>query len=279
MNNKETNRIATLINVLRFFGWPPRRGLMALRKVWHAHRGFRFTEGWQSQTQSKALIESQVAENQLLAFFNARKEGRGIWKWTHYFEVYEQFLSPFRASPVHFLEIGIYSGGSLDMWTDYLGDKARIYGVDIEVACKEYESEQVGIFIGDQADRDFWQNFKTEVPKLDVVIDDGGHSTQQQIATLEELLPHLSPGGIYIIEDIHGEDNLFASYLYGLQQQLNAADFIPGEEFKTQARPFQMMIQAIHLYPYMAVIQKRKAPIIEFPSPRHGTQWQPFYTP
>lgn len=277
MNNSSPDRLQTLLKVLRFFAWPPRRGLMALRKIWHAHRGFLFTEGWGNADQVQILAHNEAPGNPLLTFFNARKEGRGIWKWTHYFDIYEQFLSPCRRTAVHFLEIGIYSGGSLEMWGDYLGGKAKIYGVDIEPACRQYGNDQVQIYIGDQADRGFWQDFKNAVPTLDVVIDDGGHSTQQQITTLEELLPHLSPGGIYIIEDIHGEDNLFASYLYGLQQQLNAADFIPGEAFKTQARPFQTMIHAIHLYPYIAVIQKRKVALTEFSSPRHGTQWQPFY--
>lgn len=275
MNNSSPHRLQTILKVLRFFAWPPRNGLMALRKIWHAHRGFLFTETWQQSTEHKAV--DLLPDNPLLAFFNARKKGRGIWKWTHYFEIYQQFLSSFSGTAVHFLEIGIYSGGSLDMWASYLGKEAKIYGVDIEPACQQYANEQISIFIGDQAKRNFWQDFKSQVPRLDVVIDDGGHSTQQQITSLEELLPHLSPGGVYIIEDIHGENNLFAGYLYGLQQQLNAADFIPGEDFKTKARPFQTMIHAIHLYPYMAVIQKRKSPLVEFPSPRHGTQWQPFY--
>jgi hypothetical protein len=65
---------------------------------------------------------------------------------------------------------------------------------DIEAACESYEDPQTKIFIGDQADRSFWERFKQDVPKLDIVVDDGGHEPDQQIATMEALLPHLRPG-------------------------------------------------------------------------------------
>ena len=54
----------------------------------------------------------------------------------------------------------------------------------------------IKVFIGDQADRKFWSQFRREVPILDLVIDDGGHEPEQQIVSLEELLPHLRPGGV-----------------------------------------------------------------------------------
>jgi len=97
---------------------------------------------------------------------------------------------------VHVLEIGIYSGGSLEMWRDYFGPKARIYGVDIEPACRVYESDSVNIFIGDQGDRQFWQ-FRRKVPALDIVIDDGDHNPEHQIVSVEELLPFLRPDRVY----------------------------------------------------------------------------------
>ena len=88
------------------------------------------------------------------------------------------------------------------MWRSYLGAKCQIYGVDIEPACRAYESEQVKVLIGDQSDRSFWRRFRETVPKLDIIVDDGGHLPEQQIVTLEELLPHLKPAGVYLCEDI-----------------------------------------------------------------------------
>ena len=87
------------------------------------------------------------------------------------------------------------------MWRDFFGDRCQIYGVDIEPACRQYENTHTRVFIGDQADREFWHQLRRDVPRLDIVIDDGGHRAEQQVVTLEETLPYLSPGGVYLCED------------------------------------------------------------------------------
>ena len=38
------------------------------------------------------------------------------------------------------------SGGSLEMWRDYFGPKAHIYGVDINPDCKVYERDGIKVF-------------------------------------------------------------------------------------------------------------------------------------
>jgi hypothetical protein len=130
----------------------------------------------------------QPRANALREFFENRKAGRGIWKWNHYFDIYDRHFHRFRGKKAHILEIGVYSGGSLEMWREYFGPKAIIYGVDIEPDCRAYESNGIKIFIGDQADRLFWREFRRQVPNLDIVIDDGGHQSEQQIVSVEELL-------------------------------------------------------------------------------------------
>ena len=81
-------------------------------------------------------------DNPLERYFKSHKIGRGIWKWNHYFKIYDRHLRKFRGRSVNILEIGIYSGGSLDMWQSYFGEGATIYGVDIEPSCKAYETEK-----------------------------------------------------------------------------------------------------------------------------------------
>ena len=83
-----------------------------------------------------------------------------IHKWIHYFDIYERHFSRFRNKEVVILEIGVFQGGSLQMWKEYFGDKAKIYGVDIEPQCKTLEEENVKIFIGSQSDRNFLRNLK-----------------------------------------------------------------------------------------------------------------------
>lgn len=46
-----------------------------------------------------------------------------------------------RWSNPNVLEVGVYSGESLEMWHSYFGEGSHIYGVDIEPACKAYESD------------------------------------------------------------------------------------------------------------------------------------------
>jgi hypothetical protein len=181
------------------------------------HEGYNGCIHWSGE--GSAAVKQPA--NHLRTFFDNRKVGAGIWKWLHYFEIYERHFSRFRGQEVHIAEIGIYSGGSLEMWRDYFGPRAYIYGVDIEPRCKVYEHDRVKVFIGDQADKSFWREFRTRVPKLDIVIDDGGHEYEQQLTSLEELLPHLRPGGVYLCEDVHGAFNRFASYVGGLAHKLN----------------------------------------------------------
>lgn len=168
------------------------------------------------------------------------------------------------------------------MWRHYFGEACHVYGVDIEPACKNYENKYVKIFIGDQADRVFWKRFREETSSLDVVIDDGGHSVRQQIVTLEETLPYLKPGGVYICEDIHGVSNGFSHYVNGLTLNLNAAqDFQSNENsnraITVTARPFQSAIRSVCLYPFAVVIERNDVPIAELVASKRGTSWQPFF--
>ena len=194
----------------------------------------------------------------------------------------DRHFRAFRDGPVHFLEIGIYSGGSLSMWSQYFGLQAQIYGVDIEPACKSYETDTTKIFIGDQSDRAFWKDFRETVPLLDIVVDDGGHTPLQQRVSLEELLPHLRPGGIYLCEDITGNTNEFAFNVHQLAHQLNAFDNVAQDMNDNERRlvskstKLQSAIHSVHLYPFVAVIEMRPAPLVELVAPKHGTKWEPF---
>jgi hypothetical protein len=255
----------------------PRRSGELLNQLPSTVQGMQFSRNFSAQLQDE---ESFQTENPLLSYFNAHKEGLGIWKWEHYFDIYQRHFSKFVGREVHVLEVGIFSGGSLSMWKEYFGADCRVYGVDIEPVCMAYQDDKTKVFIGDQADRSFWAGVRKAVPKLDILIDDGGHQPEQQRITLEEMLPHLRPGGVYLCEDIHSESHRFASYLQGLVRGLNSMTQsemprgVPG----TAAAPsnFQKAIRAIHLYPFVAVIEKRERSVRQFIAPKHGTQWQPF---
>ena len=253
--------------------------LRQLRSFWRGYISWHFLA---EQPSIPAKKNTPEEPNPLKAFFDSHVTGPGIWKWKHYFDIYHHHLNRFRGREINILEIGVYSGGSLDMWSNYFGDKCEIYGVDIEPACKAYEKERIKILIGDQSSREFWGQVKRDVPPLDVIIDDGSHIPEMQIVTMEELLPHLNRGGVFICEDIHGTLNPYAGYAAGWSQNLHAcedgADNLQDNErrivFKTT--PFQSEFRSVHFYPFVTVIEKTAAPVEELICPKHGTEWQPF---
>lgn len=219
--------------------------------------------------------KEKLKENELKVFFEKKTEGRGIWKWEHYFEVYDRHLSKFVNKPIHLLEIGIYSGGSLEMWRSFFGNECNIIGVDIEPACKSYANEFTKVIIGDQESRPFWEQFRQTNPYLDIIIDDGGHQSNQQIVTFEESFCHLKPGGVFICEDIHGLFNDFTFHSFCVAMNLNGMQK-EKDNPAIISNSVQRQIASIHYYPFMIVIEKAPEIVENLIAPRHGTEWQPF---
>ena len=129
------------------------------------------------------------------------EEHRCIDKNVDYFPIYEKWFSPYRCKDIVFVEIGVQNGGSAQMWKNYFGKDAKIIGVDINPKCKELEEEQITIEIGSQEDKNFWAAFKEKYPRVDILLDDGGHTMNQQIITFCEMFPHIKDGGLYMCED------------------------------------------------------------------------------
>ena len=258
----------------------PRSTAEALSGVPPAMRGMQFARDVRFPDKGAPADAAPVPPNPLLAYFDAHTEGPGIWKWRHYFDIYHRHLARFRGREVHVMEVGIYSGGSLPMWREYFGEGCRIYGVDIEDACMTYRCDGTEVLIGDQGDRAFWRKVRGQVPVVDVLIDDGGHLPEQQLVTLEEMLPHVSAGGVYLCEDIHSASNPFTAYVQGLARSLFSA--MPGEVplgtngVAFSPTEFQRAVDSVHLYPFVAVIEKRAEPLTQLVAAKHGTQWQPF---
>jgi hypothetical protein len=206
--------------------------------------------------------------NDLLTYFENNKK-RLIFKWMHYFEIYDRYFSRYRGADVHFLEIGVCHGGSLQMWKDYFGPKAKIFGVDVNPLCKQFEEDQVAIFIGDQADKTFLSRLKLEMPRLDIVLDDGGHTMEQQINTFEALYPHISANGIYMCEDTHTSywkkygggyrhPGSFIEYSKNFVDALHAWHF--EDTGKKDVSEFTKSTYGLHFYDSIVVLEKRPIP-------------------
>jgi len=221
--------------------------------------------------------QPREAGNPLAEYFFSNP-GRRIQKWHHYFEIYHRHFQAFRGRSPVVLEIGVFHGGSLQMWKRYFGPGARIVGVDIDPRCRQFEEPGIEILIGDQADRGFLAGIRARLPRIDIVIDDGGHAFAQQIASFEELYPHLQPEGVYLCEDIHTSyaptygggyrrEGTFVEYAKGLVDRLHAWYSSEPERFAVDA--LTRSTYALHFYDSVLVAEKR--PIAEPQQSMTGT--------
>lgn len=144
-----------------------------------------------------------LRSDELFGFFSTKRTGRVLDKWVHYFPVYSRHFAPYRGREIRVLEIGVYRGGSLDMWDWYFGGQARLVGVDIDERAREASDPKHVVEIGDQTDADFLRRVAAAHGPFDIIIDDGGHEMRQQIVTAETLFPLLAEGGVLLVEDCH----------------------------------------------------------------------------
>ncbi len=119
-----------------------------------------------------------------------------------YLNTYERFFAKLRNSPITLLEIGVWRGASLDLWEAYFPN-ARIIGADVEPAARRLARGRVAIETVDQGNIQHLVGLAQRRGPFDIVIDDGSHRWEHQIATLQTLLPFVKPGGIYIVEDLY----------------------------------------------------------------------------
>jgi len=215
---------------------------------------------WRSLSGAK-----REAANPLAAYFSANP-GRMIQKWHHYFEIYHRHFEAFRGQSPVVLEIGVFQGGSLQMWREYFGPGAQIVGIDVDPRCQQFEEAGIRVLIGDQADRAFLAEVRRQLPHIDIIIDDGGHRAEQQIASFEELYPHLQPNGIYLCEDVHSsfmashegayrKPGTFLEYSKGLVDRLYAWYSEQPETFSVDA--LTRSTYALHFYDSVLVVEKR----------------------
>ena len=203
--------------------------------------------------------------NELEKYFR-NNNNRLINKWIHYFEIYDRHFNRFRNREIVILEIGVSQGGSIQMWKSYFGEKAKIYGIDIDPRCKEFEEDNIKILIGSQSDRKFLNEVKLQIPPIDILIDDGGHTMVQQKVSFEEIFDYIKEDGVYLCEDLHTSywlkfaggykrKGTFIEYSKNFIDYLNAYH---SEQKALKVNYFTKSVNSIHYYDSIIVIEKRK---------------------
>ncbi len=201
-----------------------------------------------------------------LEVYFRKNDKRLIHKWAHYFDIYNRHFARFRDKEIVILEIGVSQGCSLQMWKDYFGPKAKIYGIDVNPQCKQLEEDNIKIFIGSQSDRAFLQEVKRSIPMVDILIDDGGHTMRQQIVSYEELFDHVKDQGVYLCEDLHTSywieyggghkrQGTFIEYSKNFIDQLNAHH---SDQMGFGPSSFTQSVDSIHFYDSILVVEKKK---------------------
>ncbi|GAB7042965.1 MULTISPECIES: class I SAM-dependent methyltransferase [Catenuloplanes] len=138
----------------------------------------------------------------------ALRFGSDKWGGHWYTPHYERHLGGFRDQPVTVLEIGIggyhepdAGGASLRMWKHYFG-RGLVYGLDVYDK-SVLDEPRLTTVRGDQADPDFLDDLARRYGPFDIVIDDGSHVSSHVITAFHALFPHVRPGGMYVVEDLH----------------------------------------------------------------------------
>lgn len=174
-----------------------------------------------------------------------------VKKHSSYFATYERLFSSYKGKPITFIEVGVLNGGSLFMWRKFWGENARIIGVDMNPGAKKWEAEGFEIFIGDQSDKNFWNEVFGQVGKVDILLDDGGHTFEQQIVTYHCALPHIKDGGLLVVEDTHTSymrdfggpsSRSFVSFAK------NIADGIHYRSDKVAKKKFETQVEAVSFH-------------------------------
>lgn len=138
-----------------------------------------------------------------------------------YSELYQLLFLPFRERKINFLEMGLLIGGpehgidkdrktddlpSIRMWLEFF-TKAKIHGLDVS----DFSWFKHDRFDFVRCDMDLRENVKSaasELPKLDIIIDDASHASHHQQNGFLELWGKLQAGGLYVIEDLRWQPRM-----------------------------------------------------------------------
>lgn len=190
--------------------------------------------------------------------------GNFVNKWHHYLPIYDRHLQSFRGYPVKVLEIGVFGGGSLQLWREFFGPDATIFGVDINEKCRRFDGQGGYVRIGSQTDVEFLQSVVEEMGGVDIVIDDGSHVTEHMRTTFEALFPILPDGSVYIVEDVHA--CYWLSYLGGYKSKRSFIEYAKNiiddmhhwyHHKGQKVGAAKNKVSGIHFYDSMIVFEKK----------------------
>ena len=105
------------------------------------------------------------------------------------------------------------------MWSEYFS-KGTVFGIDVysldqlhawirnsgfpDFLPDKPDTGRIKTFVADQANREQLKRFiDASGGDFDIVLDDGGHTMEQQQTSFGFFFKYVKPGGYYVIEDVH----------------------------------------------------------------------------
>jgi len=128
-------------------------------------------------------------------------------------EYYEENLKKYREREITLVEIGVRSGASLKLWSEYFCKESKIYGLDnlhdknvhsVPINEEWTSAKNVEYIIGDA----YTEEVSNKIGKIDILIDDGPHTFESHLKLLELYIPKMNVGGVIVMEDISYDPNI-----------------------------------------------------------------------
>lgn len=207
------NRVTAGVRMLQYADRLPRVTSLALT---HLRR-----QGPSSRPIYPSSLEVSNGHTSLAELAERHGSDKGPSKH-RYTELYELLFGNLRDRALTFLEMGLQLGGpehgfaedrattgvpSIEMWLAYF-PRAKIYGLDVS----DFSAHERDRFEFIRCDMDKLEEIDAaaaRLPELDIVIDDASHASHHQQQAFLRLFPKLRSGGLYIIEDLRWQPELY----------------------------------------------------------------------
>jgi hypothetical protein len=128
-----------------------------------------------------------------------------------YLPLYQELLKGKKETAKNVLEVGIYTGGSIKLWSDFFPN-ATTYGLDIiagyHIWSELKNNDRIKIYSSyDAYDEDaFNTNFLTKDTRFDFILDDGPHTLESMKQFIKLYSQVMTDDGILIVEDVQSYD-------------------------------------------------------------------------
>jgi len=235
-----------------------------LLKIIRAVTGRDFSSKYCKTASSGLEVFSSPDDTRFAQIFS-QHSGRFVAKWDQYLPVYDDYIGgalEIFGPSLKLLEIGVFDGGSLELWRKYLGNDATIFGIDIDPRCASLFDPPNQVRIGSQDDPAFLDAIVDEMGGIQVVLDDGSHFGRHQEASFKHLFPKLPDGGLYIIEDLHAA--YWPLFEGGYRKAGTGIEMIKSliddmhHNYHDEKIGFSRSIASLHVFDSITVIQKRR---------------------